>query len=342
MLRRLRRASLAALRKEVEPAERAAFGRFLPRSALDPEAFVTREALKEGLAGPVQPRLLVLGTSTVAKVVESGADLQTRIADATGQDWRLIVLTLPRQSPTDQFALIDRALKSQRQDSPPVVVAVGFSPQRLRWTTEEIVVSARDRRIGLRSDWEDDEVRFIGGTPLSRSGLYPIENAKFVLLNGSRALLRLALNRPANRWAGNFENLVNVAELQGLRNARGDAIRQGFPDRDHYYAQISRLAANVAKIPNTRLVLIEETMSPDFIADQDLGDLFDQMHREIAELAANQGFEFWPVTTEAGLTALDYIDDIHLHRGAGQQKVREMIARHMRDLPFVKGAADGE
>src|SRR5207249_7947245 len=30
VLRRLRRASLAALRKEVEPAEQAAFGRFLP------------------------------------------------------------------------------------------------------------------------------------------------------------------------------------------------------------------------------------------------------------------------------------------------------------------------
>ena len=51
MLRRLRRASLAALRKEVEPAEQAAFGRFLPawhgidRRATLREALVPLQAL---------------------------------------------------------------------------------------------------------------------------------------------------------------------------------------------------------------------------------------------------------------------------------------------------------
>ena len=51
VLRRLRRASLAALRKEVEPAEQAAFGRFLPawhgidRRATLREALVPLQAL---------------------------------------------------------------------------------------------------------------------------------------------------------------------------------------------------------------------------------------------------------------------------------------------------------
>ena len=55
VLRRLRRASLAALRKEVEPAEQAAFGRFLPRwHGIDRRATL-REALVplQGLALPV-------------------------------------------------------------------------------------------------------------------------------------------------------------------------------------------------------------------------------------------------------------------------------------------------
>src|SRR5207253_4658382 len=54
-LRRLRRASLAALRKEVEPAEQAAFGRFLPNwHGIDRRATL-REALVplQGLALPV-------------------------------------------------------------------------------------------------------------------------------------------------------------------------------------------------------------------------------------------------------------------------------------------------
>src|SRR5213078_4464132 len=55
VLRRLRRASLAALRREVEPAEQAAFGRFLPSwQGIDRRATL-REALVplQGLALPV-------------------------------------------------------------------------------------------------------------------------------------------------------------------------------------------------------------------------------------------------------------------------------------------------
>src|SRR6476469_2128941 len=55
VLRRLRRASLAALRKEVEPAEQAAFGRFLPHwHGIDRRATL-REALVplQGLSLPV-------------------------------------------------------------------------------------------------------------------------------------------------------------------------------------------------------------------------------------------------------------------------------------------------
>jgi ATP-dependent Lhr-like helicase len=55
VLRRLRRASLAALRKEVEPAERAAFGRFLPNWHGIDRRSALREALVplQGLSLPV-------------------------------------------------------------------------------------------------------------------------------------------------------------------------------------------------------------------------------------------------------------------------------------------------
>src|SRR5206468_6600240 len=55
VLRRLRRASLAALRREVEPAEQAALGRFLPHwHGIDRRASL-REALipLQGIALPV-------------------------------------------------------------------------------------------------------------------------------------------------------------------------------------------------------------------------------------------------------------------------------------------------
>ena len=55
VLRRLRRASLAALRREVEPAEQASFGRFLPAWHGIGRRASLREALVplQGLALPV-------------------------------------------------------------------------------------------------------------------------------------------------------------------------------------------------------------------------------------------------------------------------------------------------
>ena len=67
VLRRLRRASLAALRREVEPAEQAALGRFLPswhgidrraslREALDPAAGARAAGVAVGVGGAAAPR----------------------------------------------------------------------------------------------------------------------------------------------------------------------------------------------------------------------------------------------------------------------------------------------
>ena len=316
------------------------YGRYLPRSGLDAEGFATHEALKAAREDVKFPRLFLLGTSTVAQAVGSGRALEEIIRGLTGQQWRVVVLTTPLQSPTDQFALIDRALEFQQADSPPVVVAVGFGLQRLRWTADQTLTYAKDRRLGLRSDWEDAEVRALGGEPLPRSGFYPWDNRKFVLVNGSEALLRLVLRQPAVRLVDQYAVGLKSAPSQKVRDIMGAGMRDNFADKGRYFAQIERLAADLATKPNTDMVLIEEPLSPGLIDNQNLGALHDQMSRALADFAESHGIGYWPVSTEAQFKSSDYFDDLHVLAGPEQDQLRVILARHLKQ--FLAGKADAD
>ncbi len=147
-------------------------GAFLPRSAHDSEGFATLAALRTGGVAPELPRLILLGTSTIAQATGAGAVLRDRIGVGTGQKWEVVNLATPLQSPTDQFALIETALASQTAESPLALVAVGFGVQRLRWTTEQTLEFFTRARLGVSSGWADDEARLLGGAVPLRTGLY--------------------------------------------------------------------------------------------------------------------------------------------------------------------------
>ena len=145
VLRRLRRASLAALRKEVEPAEQAALGRFLPAwHGIDRRATL-REALVplQGLALPVslwesevlprrvpgyQPAALDALCAT-GEVVWAGAGLD-RVALYFREDAPL--LGRPAAAPAPESAEADairRALTGSAEFWYPLVEAAGLEPE---------------------------------------------------------------------------------------------------------------------------------------------------------------------------------------------------------------------
>jgi hypothetical protein len=304
-------------------------GRYLPRSALDAEGFATHEALRSGHHAPDRPRLFVLGTSTVAQAIGDGEAVQERIREATGQDWDIVMLATPLQSPTDQFALLDRALESQSEDSPPALVALGFGVQRLRWNTEQTLEYAAMPRLGLRSDWADAEVRALGGTPAPKTGIYLWDNLAFVLINGSETLARIATLHPAKRLVDQYAHGMSHRPKQEVRDTLGAEIRAAAPEQPAYFAQIDRLAADIATVPHVRLVLIEEPLSPELIADQDLAPVRDALDAALAAFIADRPLEYWPISTEAGLTGRDYFDDLHVQPGAPQKKIQAALADHV-------------
>lgn len=306
-------------------------GRYLPRSPLDAEGFATVEALRSGHTAPTRPRLFVLGTSTVGQAIGAGQEVHDQILAQTGQDWDIILMTTPLQSPLDAFALLDRALESQGADSPPALVVLGTGVLRLRWDAAQMLEFAAMPRLGLRSDWHDAELAGLGGTPAPRHGIYLWDNLPFVLINGSESLLRLAALHPAKRVVDQYaQRGLTPQTRQKIRDTIGTEIRAavqtGIPA---YLAQLERLHALLDTRPGTKLILIEEPLSPGLIATQNLAPVRTTLDAALAPFLTRHDMAYWPMRDEAALRDDDYFDDLHIKPGPAQTRAQTALVGHI-------------
>jgi hypothetical protein len=306
-------------------------GAYLPRSPLDAEGFATTEALRAGHTPPSRPRLFVLGTSTVGQAIGSGKAVHDMIQEQSGQDWEVILLTTPLQSPLDTFALLDRALQSQTADSPPAMVVLGSGILRLRWNVAQMLEFAAMPRLGLRSDWHDAEVVINGGTPVPRHGVYLWDNLSFVLINGSESLLRLAMLHPAKRVVDQYARQGLTPQTRSkIRDAIGQEIRTAIDtEMPLYLAQLARLKTLLDSRPNTRLILIEEPLSPGLIDTQHLQWVQVTFDTRLAAFLADHAVPYWPMRSEAALGDNDYFDDLHIKPGPAQIRAQTALVGHI-------------
>lgn len=316
-------------------------GAFLPRSALDAEGFATRAALRAGHAAPDRPRLLLLGTSSMAQSTGTGRLLRDRLEAGTGQPWEVVNLTTPQQAPTDQFVLLETALASQGEGSPMAVVVVGAGIQRLRWTTAQMLEFHEKARVAGSLGWADDEARLLGATVPARTGIFVLDNRNFVLVNGSEMLVRLALLRPARK---DHDQYVRGPSRETPRRHALIAaeIRDGVARQDAYLDQIARLAARVAARPNTMMMLVEEPLSPALVEGQGLPDVQTGLSEALRDRAPVDLPPYWPVADEAGLSATDFYDELHVLPGPPQDRFQTVLAeRIIAALQARVGSGDG-
>ena len=301
-------------------------GDYLPRSAQDAEGFVTVDALRLGAEVTERPLLLVLGPSTLAQAFGEPREVDAALAGAPGGPWKTHMLVTPLQSPFDQIALLETALADRPRGAPPVVVALGMGIQRLAWSPERLIDMEAQGRIGLRSDQVDSEMERIGATPRPRYGSYLLDNYRFVLVNATEALARLALARPARRQVAAYDSGDVVADADRARETLTARLLEGPRNRDYFFGLHARLAARLAQIPGVSLVLIEERLSPALLEAEGLAALDFSGQTEFAAFAARIGAQYWPVMSDARLVAAEYHDDLHVRSGPPQDRVRAAFA----------------
>ena len=320
-------------------------GAFAARSSLDAEAFATVEAVRLAATPQERPRLLFLGSSMIAQAIGRPDRLEEALdARPETAEWEAHMLTTPLQTHLDQLTLIETALGGRRDGDPPVVIAIGVGVQRLALDPERIAGLERSGRLGVRSDWADEELAESGGTPRARFGLAALDNFHFVVNNGPVVLLRMLSLRPATRHLASYARGEAVpAEARPrdltLRQIRKGQAIGGEAGDEGYMDVLARLDRRLDALSGVYIVLVDERLSPDMLAYEDLREVSARAYRDFAAQAAAFGGAFIPMMRDADLAGGDYHDDYHIKIGAPQDRVRAAFAAAFAD--FVDDAGLG-
>lgn len=302
-------------------------GDFLARSPKDTEAFVTVEAMRLANQAQERPRLLLLGSSTVAQSLGDPRLLENDLENYPDAGaWDVHMLATPLQTRLDQLTIIETALGNRKPDDPPMVIAIGIGIHRLGFPRARLIELEQMGRLGVRSDWADEELAKLGAEPRRRSTFYSVENFQFVVKNLPVSFLRLVLRKPAERLIAAYSAGAELAVTDRPRELTKAQIVLGRGGMDSYLKFMEQLHNRLDHLPNVYLVFLDERLSPDFLSETGLLDLSDQLNERFGSGVSDFGSEFIQMMRHAELSSSDYHDDYHIKNGEPQQRVRAAFA----------------
>lgn len=303
-------------------------GDYAARSARDAAAFATVEAVRLANHAQERPRLLFFGTSSIAQAYGDPKAIEKQLEDSNSLlDWDVHMLATPLQTKLDQLTLIETVLANRGAEDPPLVIAIGVGIHRLGNNDTKVFELEQMGRLGVRSDWADEALARTGTVPRRRSGVSVLENFRFVVSHAPVVLARLAVMRPARYNFASYAVGSPVPVAERYRDATKMRVESSRDDPE-YLRFLTDLQTKVAQFPNVYLVLLDDRLSPSFLADYGFMTLSDTFYRTFDEYASRFGSVFIPAMQAAGLTADDYHDDYHIKIGKPQELVRRAFADH--------------
>ncbi|MHA6264585.1 hypothetical protein ACXYMO_15385 [Arenibacterium sp. CAU 1754] len=309
-------------------------GVYLMRSELDVDGYATYRSLHAAQTPNDSPLALILGSSVMASAFAFEELTAQEISEKTGEQWHVAMLTTAKQSPLDQFALLETVLQSaESRKNQRIVVVLGVDVTLNAWTPEKMLEIDRFGRLGIRSDWADQEVLRLGGTPRPRYSFYIADNWNFFRLNGGKTLMRLLARTPAQPRLDIFAPKVSWPEEKRNGPAIAAQIRSSFdPENQSLLHTLRELAQRLSDYENLDLVLFHETPSPDFVEARRLTEIVAAESARYREFSREIGAHFWSPIIEAGVSAEAYHDHYHIGKSDTQARLRSALAEKISEL----------
>ncbi len=301
-------------------------GQYLLRSPSDHAAHASLRALQLSKTPVDRPRFIVLGTSSLAHAIASEVLLTEELVQQTGMEWDVSILTTALQSPLEETALAELAIGPPGGTN-PVVVATGVNMLKQSWTKQRIFDTDAEPRLGIRSVWADDILKDLGGMPRSRTGIYAIDNYRFVVINGFESLLRFALQKPAMRKLDVFASNKHVNVQPDARDAIVEKIRRGLSDSSTYHFVAEALLKRLSTRPDMRVLQLEEPISPDFLQSENLMGDYIRTNQQFAQWGTQNNAPYLALLDNLPLSGNDFGDIVHIVDSNAQKRIRETLAR---------------
>lgn len=300
-------------------------GAYLPRSTHDTEGFATRDALalsRNSASSSRLPALYVIGDSIMAHMFASDVLTARALRAVTGQSWHVSFLTTPLQGELDEATLADYATRMQ-----PGVVVLALSIDRFDEQPASLIELYWMGRLGLRSDWADQDVAMLGGQLRKRTGIYAVDNGQFLLRNVASMVIHMIFGKGPVRRIDDFvpSRGFDPKSLEDQREAMLRALRNPMHSNS---LGIRLLAETVRRLRarGTKVVFVEQELNAKLFNESVDRSKYEEYLQNSPAIAKALGGAYCRLGKFYRPAPAAFADYIHIINKVSQDELRRALA----------------
>lgn len=303
------------------------FAWYLATRDLDLDVYTTVDAMRMSQRQSDDPLVVVLGASATIDSVD-GELLERSLHEITQRDHTVYKLTTGGQDLWDSMMLAGAIPRGSRG-----IVAIATPPGRFvtdRKTLESLGISPR---IGLPSPWLDEELEHYGLEPPNRTGIYVIDQDKFLCARVPFLLRNLVMGpipRSEMPTIGRDPISEEKWKLRTPPLIKGLSV---WPTNIEDNLQVlARLIRHLRETTEVTVLLIEPPVSPRLLREPGMDELFSRHRQRLQLFSEEQDCPYVDISNEIGVVEDDFRDWFHLRNEETAAQYTALLAGHMAAL----------
>ena len=299
----------------------------------DDYAYVTARVLELADSEDRGPEVILLGGSSIRSSVTGENELAELIAAHTGSAAPRVYDLCAGNMTTWEMAGVVGELGPDLEG----VVALGLSPYTLADGADQSVMGREflsqlvdQPRFGFAPRVFDEEVRLAGLEPLTRSGIYAVDNYPFFLARRSVLIenVRDGLSRferppylGRRPFGRTYWDAVEIAF---------EVLAEGF--RAHSESHLAIVARMAERAPSTSFAVVVPPLHPRQLRSPMTSGLLDVYRARLRRFANEEGMLYVDINEETLLLESDFLDPGHIRLPSVQARTTRALAERLGDL----------
>ncbi len=297
-------------------------------NARDHDVFTTAKLLNLGTSEEPDLLLAIIGASVTRSSFGTEEQIEAAFTDRYGIAVDVENLSTSRQSLWEHLAIL-RMIAGHR----PTIAIVGIGP--IRFTADEARMReiVENPRVGIRLPGLDEQAAAMGVDPPRRTGLYAVDNWRFVIARLDSLAINLRrgpLRQDEQPYLGREKkDRDEFNEHSRLVAARLDRFEANF---DNNLAVLDTMQQQFGRREDLQLVFVEHPVNPDFV-DQFMGrgDYADYLQR-MQRWSKASGAHYWRIALDQEIGREHYYDWAHIRTAVAKARLRDDLIGRLEPL----------
>lgn len=297
--------------------------------------------LERRLAVDADPRVLLIGASSMRESLAELGTLQSLVSGAAGPEVTPELLTAGALSVWEMAALLD-PLRADLTG----IVALEVSPRRLSTSPEKLEELLHAPRFPFDSPWVNERAGEHGIEPPSRTGVFFLDHLGFF---ATRPKILLQANRPpveplrylTSRWRP-----PEGAEWERVDQSAAGWLQAWPQHADFNLDCYQDLIADLSADGRVAVVLIEAPSNPAvdarIYAEAEAAEALADYRRRVETFAVEIGVPYWRPSHDLALPAEAFHDHTHLREGYAREQITAELGRRLAEHWPVAFPAGGD